>query len=136
MSLTPQQIVDKMMSNDAFSKWLGIEVVEIKEGYAELCLHVNEQMLNGFLIAHGGISYALADSCLAFASNSYGKQAVSIHTDIKHLRPVNLNDKLYARSREIHRGRSTASYEVEVRSENELVAHFNGLVKISKESWT
>ena len=61
-------------------------------------------MLNGFQILHGGISYSLSDSALAFASNSYGNKCVSIETSISHTRPAKLGDILIATCKEIHRG--------------------------------
>ena len=70
-----EKIVDKMYQNDAFSQWLGIEVVEVKDGYCKLNMTVRKEMLNGFQIAHGGIAYSLADSALAFASNSHGRKS-------------------------------------------------------------
>ena len=58
--LKPKEIVDKMMNNDAFSKWLGIEILELKKGYCKIQMKVLKNMTNGFNIAHGGISYSLA----------------------------------------------------------------------------
>ena len=77
-----KKVVDKMISGDAFSQWLGIEVLEITEGFCKLKMTVRDEMTNGFNIAHGGIAYSLADSCLAFAANADGIQAVSIETSI------------------------------------------------------
>jgi len=68
---SPQEITSMMLSNDLFSQWMGIEILSIKEGFCELTATVKEDMLNGFAILHGGISYSLSDSALAFASNSY-----------------------------------------------------------------
>ena len=69
----PQKIVNKMFDQDAFSQWLGIQIVDVSEGYCQIKMTVRKEMLNGFHIAHGGIAYSLADSALAFASNSNGK---------------------------------------------------------------
>ena len=71
-----KKVVDKMINGDAFSQWLGIEVLEITEGSCKLKMTVRKEMTNGFNIAHGGISYSLADSALAFAANSDGIQSV------------------------------------------------------------
>jgi acyl-CoA thioesterase len=71
-----QKIVDMMMASDFFSQWLGIEIIEVKEGSCKLQMTVRKDMLNGFGIAHGGITYSLADSALAFASNSHGQKSV------------------------------------------------------------
>lgn len=125
-----------MLEKDAFSKWMNIELLEIREGYCRLRSIVHEGMLNGFEIVHGGISYSISDSALAFASNSYGYQCVSVETSISHLRPARLNDALTAECREIHRGKSMAIYTVTVRNQqNEEISHFKGTVHVSKNEW-
>ncbi|MDB4649654.1 hotdog fold thioesterase [Crocinitomicaceae bacterium] len=132
----PDKIIEKMLKKDAFSNWLGLKVDELHEGYSACSCIVKEEMLNGFSIAHGGIAYSLADTTLAFAANSYGKQSFSIETSISHLQKVNANDHLFARSKEIHRGKKTGVYHVHVYNQNEtLVAIFKGTVYISKIPW-
>ena len=79
-----KKVVNKMINGDAFSQWLGIEILEINKGYCKLKMTIRKEMTNGFDIAHGGISYSLADSALAFAANSYGIQCLSIETSISH----------------------------------------------------
>ncbi|MGB1219822.1 MAG: PaaI family thioesterase, partial [Flavobacteriales bacterium] len=111
-------IVDQMMKNDAFSQWLGIEIIQILPGKAELSLIVKPEMLNGFGILHGGISYSLADSALAFAANSKGMQAVSTETSISHLKPAKVGDTLLATAREIHCSKSTGIYQIEIKNQN------------------
>ena len=125
-----------MMANDAFSQWMNVKILQISNGSCELELNVLPSMLNGFGILHGGISYSLSDSALAFAANSYGNKCVSIETSISHLKPVNKEDTLYAHANELHRGRSIGVYEVTVLNQrNEKVALFKGTVHISKEIW-
>jgi len=85
-----------MMKNDAFSQWLGITVVSNAPGEAVLKMTVRDEMTNGFHIAHGGISYALADSALAFAANGGGRQSLSIETSIHHLLAVRAGEELTA----------------------------------------
>jgi len=64
---TPNEIVQTgMYENDAFSKWLGIELINISRGYAKIKMTVREEMTNGFKIAHGGITYSLADSAFPY----------------------------------------------------------------------
>lgn len=133
---TPPEIAGLMMKNDAFSKWMQVEVLEIKEGTCTLQLEVNEEMLNGFFITHGGISYSLSDSALAFASNSRGNKCVSIETSISHIRPTKSGDKLKAVAVEKHRGKTIGVYEVTVvNQEEKTVALFKGTVHISSEIW-
>ena len=65
-----KQVVDKMMRDDLFSQWLGIEVLEVREGYSKIKMTVRKEMINGFGIVHGGIAFSLGDSCFAFACNN------------------------------------------------------------------
>ena len=101
MKQLAKKVVDTMMKEDAFSKWLGIEVLEISTGTAKLKMTVRDEMTNGFNIAHGGIAYSLADSALAFAANSYGIQSLSIETSISHTKKVESGDVLIATTKEV-----------------------------------
>lgn len=134
--MTPKDIVNHMMENDAFSQWLGIKIEKVELGTCELSCTITSSMLNGHHIAHGGIAYSLADSALAFAANTYGHKCVSIETSISHLLPVHENDKLFVVCKEIHRGKSVGTYSVNVFNEkNDLVAKFKGTVHISDKIW-
>ncbi len=125
-----------MYDNDPFSIWLGIERVEIAPGRCVLRMTVRDEMLNGFAIAHGGITYSLADSALAFASNSHGIQAVSIETSISHTRPVKAGDVLTATATEIEVTMRFGRYDVRVTdTKNKLVALFHGTVFRTGTLW-
>jgi len=122
--LNAKDIVTKMIGNDFFSQWLGITILETGNGLSKLSLTVRKDMLNGFGIAHGGITYCLADSALAFASNSYGDQCVSIETSISHT------------AKELHRGKKIAIYEVMIlNQEQKNVGLFKGTVFITDKKW-
>jgi acyl-CoA thioesterase len=115
---------------------MGIHVNQVEKGFCSISCSVTSHMLNGFHIAHGGISYSLADSCLAFASNSHGFQCVSIETAISHIKKVLVKDVLTATSREIARNKRTAIYEITVLNQKEeLIANFKGTVYISNNCW-
>ena len=138
--MTPKElanrVVDRMYQGDVFSQWLGIERVVVEPGHCILRMTVRPEMVNGFHIAHGGISYALADSCLAFASNSHGIQSVSIETSISHTRRVQVGDVLTATSEEKNLGRRTGVYYVTVHDqEGRQVALFKGTVFRTGEAW-
>jgi len=131
-----KEVVDKMISGDAFSKWLGIEVLEITEGFCKLKMTVRDKMTNGFNIAHGGIAYSLADSCLAFAANADGIQAVSIETSISHTKKVASGDVLTATSKEMNKSSKTALYYITITNQDNLeVAHFKGTVFRTGKEW-
>ena len=131
-----KKVVDKMINGDAFSKWLGIEVLEITTIFCKLKLKVREEMTNGFKIAHGGITYSLADSCLAFAANADGLQAVSIETSISHTKKVTSDDTLTATSKQINKSSKTALYYITITNQNnQEVAHFKGTVFRTEKEW-
>jgi len=131
-----KKVVDKMISGDAFSQWLGIEVLEITEGFCKLKMTVKDEMTNGFKIAHGGISYSLADSCLAFAANADGIQAVSIETSISHTKKVVSGDILIASSKEMNKSSKTTLYYITITNQdNQEVAHFKGTVYRTGKEW-
>src|SRR3954469_5001598 len=108
------EIVAKMMESDFFSQWLGIKILEVDEGRCKLSVVIRKEMLNGFGIAHGGITYSLADSALAFASNSKGRQSLSIETSIAHVKRVNENDTLFAHAVTVTETDKIGHYEVKV----------------------
>ena len=131
-----KKVVAKMMNGDAYSQWLGIEVLEITKGFCKLKMTVRDEMTNGFNIAHGGITYSLADSCLAFTANADGIQAVSIETSISHTKKVASGDVLIATSKEMNKSNKTALYYITITNQDNLeVAHFKGTVFRTKKEW-
>ena len=131
-----KKVVDTMYNSDWFSQWLGIERLEEDAGKSVLRLAVRKEMLNGFAIAHGGISYSMADSALAFAANSYGIQSVSIETSISHLKMVQEGDVLTATAFELETKGKIGTYEVNITNQKgEAVAHFKGKVYKTGKEW-
>ena len=120
-------VVDKLMSTDKFSQWLGIEVIDIAFGYSKIQMTVREEMINGFGIAHGGITFAFADSAFAFACNSNGKITVALDVSISFSKAVKFGDILIAEAKEINKTNRTGLYLIEVKNQqDELVALFKG----------
>lgn len=133
---SPSQIISTMYEKDYFSQWLGIEIIESSLGKSILKMEVRKEMLNGFGIAHGGITYSFADSALAFASNSHGRKAVSIETSISHIKPVKEKDILLATAELKNLGNKIAIYEIEIKNQNSiLIALFKGTVFRKEEEW-
>ncbi len=123
-----RDVVAHMMEHDLFSQWLGIEVLEIKEGYSKVRMTVRKEMVNGFGIVHGGIAFSLADSAFAFACNNRNVLSVALDTSINFIKPVHAGDVLTADAIEIHNGRSTGLYHITIINQKEHeVALFKGL---------
>ena len=122
-----RQVVDKMMRDDLFSQWLGIEVLAVKEGYSQIKMTVRKEMINGFGIVHGGIAFSLADSAFAFACNNRNNLSVALDTSINFTKPVHVGDVLTAVAKEIHNGKSTGLYHISITNQrNHMVAIFKG----------
>ncbi len=127
MSNTYRQVVDHMMLHDKFSQWLGIEVLDIQEGYSKIKMTVREEMINGFGIVHGGIAFSLADSAFAFACNNRNNLSVALDTSINFTKAIQVGDELTAEAKETHNGRSTGLYFITITNQkNEQVAIFKG----------
>ena len=131
-----KKVVGKMISGDAFSQWLGIEVLEISEGFCKLKMTIRDEMTNGFNIAHGGISYSLADSALAFAANSDGIQSLSVKTSISHTKKVMSGDTLIAETQEISKNEKSAVYNINITNQDNIkIAYFQGKVYRTEREW-
>ena len=91
-----ERVVSGMMAKDEFSRWLGITVHDVRPNAATARMTVRPEMVNGFGLAHGGIVYSLADSALAFASNTHGRVTVAIENSITYPAPVRIGDELTA----------------------------------------
>ena len=124
---TASAVVAHMMKHDLFSQWLGIEVLEIKDGYSKIKMTVRKEMINGFGIVHGGIAFSLADSCFAFACNNRNILSVALDTAINFTKPVHVGDNLTAEAKEIHNGQSTGLYHITISNQKDhVVAIFKG----------
>jgi acyl-CoA thioesterase len=121
-------VVNHMMEHDQFSRWLGISILDIKEGYSRIRMTIRAEMVNGFGIIHGGITFSLADSAFAFACNNRNTLSVALDTSINFIKPVHVGDVLTATAAELHNGKSTGLYQVEIRNQKDhVIAMFKGL---------
>ncbi len=133
--MNPAEIVNEMYVNDPFSQWLGIEILEVKEGSCRLQMKIRKEMLNGFALAHGAITYAIADSALAFAANSYGKKSLSVDTSINHIESLKEGDVIVAEAFCESLKNKFALFRIEIKKEDVVVAIFRGTVYRSEKEW-
>src|SRR5437868_13041829 len=115
-----------MWKKDDASKGLGMELVEIKSGWAVLTMTILPHMVNGHGIAHGGFIFLLADSAFAFACNSHNERAVAAQCNISFIRPGRLGDRLIATAREISRTGRSGIYDIRVTVDDTAVAELLG----------
>jgi acyl-CoA thioesterase len=129
--VTPQQLAEataqSMYEADACTRALGIEILEVRPGYARLQMNVRPDFLNGHDICHGGLIFTLADSTFAFACNSYNISTVAAGCAIEFLRAVRGGDRLTAEGIEQTLNGRTGIYDIRVTNrEGETVAMFRG----------
>jgi len=130
-----KEIPHKMLSLDPFSQWLGIEILDVKQGYCKVGLRIRKDMLNSMNNAHGGIAYSLADTAFGFAANTHGNYAVSIESSINHIEPLKEGDYIKAES-VIRKIKNKLGFKiVEVKHGDELVALFKGVVYRTSKKW-
>ena len=129
------EIVSKMLANDEFSKWLNINLIEIKPGYCKLSIVVNKLMLNGFKIAHGGICFSISDSALAFAANANGFICYTIETSLSYHKKILLEDLLTVEAKELNKTEKKAFYEVTVYNIKREIVSVMKVVHVSKKEW-
>jgi acyl-CoA thioesterase len=119
----PYKIVAHMMENDVFSQWMGIEILDVKEGYCKIACTVTDEMLNGFYVTHGGILFSLADSALAFSAGTFGRVSLAIENSISFTKKSGTGDKLTAESTCINLTHKTGLFEVKITNDDdELLA--------------
>tara|TARA_R100000935_G_scaffold58714_1_gene97219 strand:+ start:578 stop:1012 length:435 start_codon:yes stop_codon:yes gene_type:complete len=135
MPLEGNRIPYKMLSQDAFSTWLGIEILECEIGRVKVGMTIRKEMLNSMNKAHGGITYSLADTAFGFTANTHGNYAVSIETSINHIEALEEGDYITAEATVDLQKTKVGFNVVEVKRGDQLVALFKGVVYRTSKKW-
>ena len=123
----PEKVAQKMIEQDRVLSLLDIEIEQVDIGFARASMKITKEMLNGFNIAHGGMTFSLADTAFAYACNSRNQLTVAASAKVKFLKMVRLGDKLTATAKERAISGKKGIYDVRVENQNgELVALFEG----------
>jgi acyl-CoA thioesterase len=133
--MTPLETAQYMLNQDFFSQWMEIKLVEVREHYCLIGMPIKKEMINGLKTVHGGVTFAFADSALAFSSNNMGDAAVALNCMINFTKAVRLGDTLIAESILMADTRKTAVYDITITNQHKVVvASFRGTVyKIDKK---
>ena len=125
--------VKRVLGNDRFAAYVGIELVDLGPGHARARMTLGERHLNGIGIAHGAAIFSLADFTFAAASNSHGTVAVAINANISFLKAIS-SGILTADAREVSINPKLATYAIDIKDETgDLVASFQGMVYRKKD---
>lgn len=126
---SPLQIVRELLINDPFSKWMGVEIIEVEKGSCTIKCPVNESMLNGFDVVHGGIIFSLADTALAFSAATEGRVALALDNSISYTKKAHLGDTLTARSEAVNITYRTGLFDIKVHNQSsDIIAVMKGMV--------
>lgn len=124
-----RQVVDKMLEQDTYGKWLNPIIEKIAAGYCLMKMPVRPEFLNGVGTVHGGIVFGIADTAFAYASNSHNRIAVALDVTISYPNAGQLNDVFTIEAKEIYLGGRTAIYQVTVINQQQLlIGLFQGTV--------
>jgi acyl-CoA thioesterase len=127
---------DAMWLEDEASRALGMKLIHVAPGEAEMSMPVTADKVNGQKICHGGFIFLLADSTFAFACNTYNERVVAQHCAVSFLRPAQLDDVLTGRAREAHRSGRSGIYDVTVtRADGTVIAAFRGHSRVIDGKW-
>ena len=122
-----QEVARLMWADDRASQALGMQLLEVRPGYARISMTVRRDMTNGHGMCHGGFMFLLADSTFAFACNSHNQKAVAASAEIHFLVPAHEGDVLTAEGQEQHLAGRSGVYDTRVTDQNgKLVALFRG----------
>jgi len=130
-----KNIAEIMLAQDAFSQWLGVEILAQRPGYCRVGMTIRQDMLNGMQKAHGGIAFSFADSCFGFATNGHGRRAVSIESSVNHIQALEAGDFITAETVMDHPTNKLGFHVIEVKRGEELVAIFKGVVYRTQKEW-
>ena len=120
-------VVAELYRRDVSTQTFGIELVEAGPGRAVVSMVVRPDMCNGYDVCHGGMTFTLADTAMAFASGSHNQTALAAAASIDFLNPVPRGSKLVATAEERWLKGRTGLYDVRVElDDGTLVALFHG----------
>ncbi len=121
------KVATKMMADTKFEHALGIELVEVEDGFAKMKMEVSEMMLNGHGTCQGGAIFSFADAAFAISCNSRNIATVAGGCDITFVKPAFLGDTLYATASEKYLKGKIGIYDILVINQKfESVAFFTG----------
>ena len=116
-----------MIEKDYFKELLGVEILEVGDGFSNAQMNVTKNHTNFHGFTHGGAIFALADCAFAEAVNFGEQKAVAVQVSINFLRPSFVGDVLIAKAKRVSEGKTFGLYEIAITKEEKTVAVFTGL---------
>ncbi len=124
----PVSYARDVVGRDPFATYLGIEVEEVREGYARCSITVRPDFLNAVERAHGAVVYAVADQALAVAANSTGVMALALNVSMNYISAATDGERVFSEAEPANLGKKVSVWSITVRgSEDRLIAAGTGI---------
>lgn len=129
-----ERAVRRIAANDRFARMAGVQIDEVKPGYARVSMEIQDLHLNSVDITHGAAVFLVADMAFALASNSHGQIALALNMSINFLKATGIGNTLTAEATEDKLTNRTGLYRITVNDETgDIVSVAEGLVYRKKE---
>ncbi len=103
-----------MFERDATAVAFGIDLISATPERAVVRMQIRPEMCNGLGVIHGGMTFLLADSAMAFASNSENEAAFATSAEMDWLAPAAAGQWLTATAERRGGGKRSAVWDVTV----------------------
>ncbi len=107
-------LLKERVAAQGLARSLGMELTEVAPGQAKVTMTCRPDMANILGMVHGTAVFALIDEAFQAAVNAHGTVAVALNMNLTFHQAPALGELLTATTRELHAGRRTATYFIEV----------------------
>ena len=115
---------------------LGVELLSMENGEAQVALNLQERHVNGWQVTHGGVTMTLLDVAMALAGRSLEPQAidgVTVEMKTSFLQPAGkAGERIVAKGKAFHRTMTLCFCDGELWNGDRLVAKAMGTFKFLK----
>ncbi len=123
-----RRAIFEQANKEAFSKKLGLKLVDLQAGYSRVEMTVTPDMDNIFGTTHGGAVFGLIDVAFETACNSHGTVAVALNVMVTYVASPAPGSLLTAEAKELSCTRKTANYDIKVHDDQKrLIASCQAL---------
>ena len=116
-----RKLIEDVVADNPFSRYIGMEVLEVREGYALGRIHFEDRHKNIYGGMHGGCSYALADTIGGIAALTYGYYVTTVNSSMNYLSPIKDTENVYCEAQVIRHGKRISVFGVRVMNDEKQV---------------
>ena len=130
------KLKDFLTEGDRFAADNGMQLIEVREGYARAEMVVTRHHLNAAGVCQGGAYFTLADLAFAAVTNSHGNITLGIQNSISFLQSAHEGDTLIAEAEETFNHHRLPFCEIRVKNQRgELVCIVTGSAYRTSKEW-